>query len=190
MRPTGRGIATALGILAAAMLAGVVHIASLLAMPALAPDAAYARIVRIAPEDAPTVLPRAGGQDDPLPGRDPSAAAAVCHYDLGRGPLRVTAALGDGLYAALSLHGRTGVVFYGLNDRAGNDGRLELVVMTAAQLGEAAAREAPDTPIRDVRVQAPESLGFVSFDVLPRIGGYGAAVTALGSMRCQVERQP
>ena len=190
MIPSGRGIAMALGLLAAAMLAGVVHIASLIAMPALAPDDAYARIARIAPEGSVTVLPRAGNVADPLPGRDPSAATALCRYDLGHGPIRVTAALGEGLYAALSLHGRTGVAYYGLNDRAGNEGRLELVVMTAAQLAQASAREAPDAPTRDVRVQAPGPLGFVSFDVLPRIGGYPAAVAALGSMRCQLEREP
>ena len=172
------------------MLAGVVHIASLIAMPTIAPDDGYARIARVAREGAVTVLPQAGRADDPVPGRDPSAGTAVCRYDLARGPLRVSAALGESLYAALSFHSRTGVAFYGLDDRAGNDGRMELVVMTAAQLADASARESPGTPIRDVRVEAPGPLGFVTFDVLPRIGGYPAAVAALGSMRCEIQRQP
>ena len=184
------GPVAGLALLAVAMLAGAVHIVSLLAMPFLATENAYARLARLAPESAVTVLPPAGRPEDPLPGRDPAAATAVCRYDLGRGPLRVTAALGEGLYAALSLHSRTGVAFYGLNDRAENDGRMELVVMTAAQLAGAISQESPGAPVRDVRVQAPEPLGFVSFDVLPRIGGYDAALAGLGSMRCEVERQP
>lgn len=190
MRRFGAGPAMPLGLLAALMLAGAVHIVSLLAMPFLATENAFARVARLAPENAATVLPPAGRPEDPLPGRDPSAATAVCRYDLGRGPVRVTAAPGDALYAALSLHSRTGVAFYGLDDRAGNEGRLEVVLMTAAQLAQASAQDPPGAPIRDVRVQAPEPLGFVSFDVLPRIGGYDAARAVLGSMRCAVERQP
>ena len=186
----GRGIAAVLSVSGVLMLAGVVHIVSLLAMPAVAPDDAYARVARIAPEDVVTILPRAGGPGDPVRGRDPSTATAVCRYNLGRGPLRVSAALGGQLYAALSLHGRASLVFYGLNDRAGNNGHLDLVVMTAAQITAAAARDTPDAPVRDVRVMAPEPQGFVTFDVLPRIGGYPAAVEGLASMRCEVERQP
>ena len=182
-----RGITAGLTLLAIAMVAGIVHIASLLLLPLVAPDDAYARLASLVPEGTVQALPRAASPGDPLPGRDPSVATAVCRYDLAAGPLRVSAALEAGHYVALSLHARSGVAFYGLDDRAGNDGKLDLVVMTADQREAAEARDAADAPVRDVRVVAPERRGFVSFDVLPRVGGYGAALRGLASVGCRVD---
>jgi uncharacterized membrane protein len=192
---SGRGLAGALTLAGIAMVAGIVHILSLLVMPRVAPDDAFARIVAFAPAGVVTILPRAAaptaagrsGVGDSIPSRDPSVATAVCRYDLGVGPMRVVAVLGSEAFLALSLHSRSGVDFYGLNDRAGNDGRLELVVMTAAQLDAARSRDSEDSPVRDVRVVAPESRGFVTFDVLPRVGGYAEAERDLGSVSCKVE---
>ena len=87
----------------------------------------------------------------------------------------------------MSLHSRSGIAFYALDDRSADDGRLELVVMTPDQLAAAALADTRDQPIRDVRVVAPERQGFVGFDVLPRIGGYDQAQRALASMGCRVE---
>ena len=181
-----RGITAALMLLAIAMVAGIVHIASLLIMPRVAPDDAFARLSAFAPPGTVRVLPSTATASDPLPGRDPTVATAVCLYDLDRGPLRVSASLDDQDFVALTLHARSGVAFYGLTDRAGNEGRLDLVLMTAAQRDAAAARDSADAPVRDVRVVAPESRGFVSFDVLPRVGG-AAPERALASMSCRVE---
>ena len=183
-----RGITASLTLLAIVMVAGIVHIASLLLVPRVAPDDAYARLVAVAPEGRVTVLPRAATPGDALPDRDPAVATAVCRYDLAAGPLRVFAALTGQGFVALTLHARSGVAYYGLNDRAGNEGKLDFVVMTPAQRDEAQAKDAADAAVRDVRVLAPERQGFVSFDVLPRIGGYAAAERDLASMGCRVER--
>lgn len=182
-----RGIVAALTLLAILLVAGVVHIASLLMVPRVAPDDAFARISAATPEGSVSVLPPGGSPGAALPDRDPSLASAVCRYDLGRGPLRVSAALGGEAFVALTLHARSGVAFYGLNDRAGNEGRLELVVMTARQFDDAQAKDAADVPVRDVRVVAPQREGFVLFDVLPRVGGDAEARRALSSMSCSVE---
>ena len=181
-----RSIAAALMLLAIAMVAGIVHIASLLLLPRVAPDDAFARLSAFARPGTVRVLPPAASASDPLPGRDPTLATAICLYDLDDGPLRVSAALDDQDFVALTLHARSGVAFYGLTDRAGNDGRLDLVIMTAAQRDAAAARDGADGPVRDVRVVAPESRGFVGFDVMPRIGS-ATPERALGSMSCRVE---
>lgn len=182
-----RGIATALTLLAIVLVAGVVHIAALLVVPRVAPDDAFARLAAAVPETRVSVLPRGGSADAVWPDRDPSLATAVCRYDLDHGPLRVAATLGDEAFAAMTLHARSGVAFYGLDDRAGNDGRIELVVMTPAQLDEAQSRDAADVPVRDVRVVSPQRQGFITYDVLPRIGGGAAARRALASMSCRVE---
>ena len=185
-----RGIVSALTLLAILLVAGVVHIASLLLVPRVAPDDAFARLAAVIPEGSVSVLPRGGSPGAALPGRDPSLATAVCRYDLDRGPLRVSATLGDEAFAALTLHGRSGVAFYGLNDRAGNEGKLDFVVMTARQRDDAQAKDVAGVPVRDVRVVAPQRQGFVMLDVLPRIGGDAEARRALSSMGCRVEHSP
>ena len=98
--------------------------------------------------------------------------------------------VGSERFMALAIHSRTGLAFYGLNDRAGNDGKLELVLMTPAQLDRAVAADSEDSPVRDVRVVTPENEGFVTLDVLSRIGGYAESEQDLASMSCKVERQP
>lgn len=182
-----REIVAGMTLLAVVFVAGIVHIASLLLVPRVAPADAFARLAAAAPEGSVSVLPRGGSPEAVLPGRDPSVASAVCRYDLDRGPLRVSATLDDEAFVAVTLHARSGVAFYGLNDRAGNDGKLELVVMTAAQLDDAQSKDSPDAPVRDVRVVAPQRQGFVMFDVLPRIGGEAEARRALSSMSCRVD---
>lgn len=186
MRASGlEALLTALAVL---MAGGIVHLASLLVAPEVAPDDAYRRLSRFAADGAVQPLPRAASAGDPLPARDPEVASAVCLYDLGRGPLRVSAAVGDAAFLSVSLHARSGAAFYGLTDRSGLDGRLDLVVMTGEQLEGAIARDSPDVPLRDVRVVAPETRGFVSFDVMARVGGYPEAARGLTSMACDVER--
>ena len=183
-------LAAVFGAAAIAMTAGAVHIVSIVTLPLIAPEDAFARIEAFAPVASVRVLPRASMPGDPLPGRDPSLATAICRYDLERGPLRVSTAVGSARFSALAIHSRTGLAFYGLNDRAGNDGKLELVLMTSAQLDRAIAADVEDAPVRDVRVVAPEIEGFVTLDVLSRIGGYAESEQDLASMSCKIERQP
>ncbi|RYB04936.1 DUF1254 domain-containing protein [Lichenibacterium ramalinae] len=183
-----RSLVAALILVAIVMVAGVVHIASLLLLPRVAPEDAYARLAVFAAGDGLRVLPRAGLPGDPLPGRDPSVATAVCRYDLDRGPLRVSAAVDGRGFVALSLHSRSGIAFYGLDDRAENDGRLDFVLLTASQREAAQARDTAEGQTREVRVVAPEARGFILFDILPRLGSYAEAERGLASMRCSVER--
>ena len=182
-----RSLVAALMLVAILMVAGVVHIASLLLLPSVAPDDAYARVAAFAPAEGLRVLPRAGTSGDPLPGRDPSVATAVCRYDLGGGPLRVSVPVAGQGFVAVSLHSRSGRAFYGLDDRAETEGRLSFVLLTAAQREAAEGPEGAEGPAREVRVVAPEARGFILFDVLPRLGSYADAERSLASMRCGVE---
>ena len=183
------GLATVFGATAIVMTAGAVHIVSIVSLPFVASEDAFARIAAFAPIASVRILPRASMSGDPLPGRDPSLATAICRFDLERGPMRVSTAVGSARFMALAIHSRTGLAFYGLNDRAGNDGKLDLVLMTSAQLERAVAADVEDAPVRDVRVVAPENEGFVTLDVLSRIGGYAESEQDLTSMSCTIERQ-
>ncbi len=174
-----------LGVL---FIAALVHITSILILPRVAPHDAFARVAALGPPGAVQVLPRAASRQNTIPFRDPALASAICRYDLQQGPIRVGAVVTDSAFVSVSFHNRFGLPFYGLNDRASNDGKIDVLLMSAAQLEQAEAADSEDDPIRDVRVTSPTTDGFVQFDVLPRVGGYVAGEQALKSVSCKVER--
>ncbi len=183
-----RAVGIGLALLASAFVAALVHIASLLILPRVAPDDAFARLAAPLPPGTLRVLPGVASPASPVPFRDPLLATAICRYDLAAGPLRVLAPLANGSFVAVSFHTRTGKAFYALTDRAANEGRIDVVLVTEAQREQAEAADEDGEPARAIRVTAPETEGFVQFDVLSRVGGLEAADRELRSMSCEVER--
>ncbi len=187
---TGRIVPAALWLLATLFVAGIVHLGSVLLVPRLATEAAFARLSVAGQAPSVTPLPPAFGAQSPVPFRDAALDSAVCRYDLSAGPLRVTAGVVHGDFTAVSFHSRTGRPFYGLTETSAVEGKIEVLLATAAQLARIEAADPGDEPIREVRIAAPEDEGFVEFDVLPRVGGAVAAQRALTSVGCKVERNP
>ena len=176
--------------LAVLFVAILVHIGSILLVPRLAPKDAFASIGA-----APTANRTADGEppivvDTDLPFQDPALASAVCPYDLSTNMVRVTVPVGDVGFAAVSVHSRSGTVFYALTDRASIEGRIELLLLSPDQLEQAEAADSGSEPVRDVRVTSPTTDGFIEFDMLPRVGGHAEAEGALKSVRCKVEAGP
>lgn len=169
-------------------VAAIVHIASILVLPRVAPNDAFSRVAAASPAGAIQLLPKAASRQNAVPFRDPAVASAICRYDLEQGPMRVSAAVSDLAFLTVSFHSRYGLPFYALNDRASNGGKIELVLLSPAQLEKAEAGDSEDDPVRDVRVAAPTAQGFVEFDSLARIGGYPAAEQALRSVGCTIQR--
>ncbi|QTL04531.1 DUF1254 domain-containing protein [Aquabacter sp. L1I39] len=107
----------ALGLAFILVLAGIVHLASVLAMPLLATNNAFARLTRIAPMNGMTLLPDPSPSGMTLPLSDPAFVSAVCLYDLADHPLKVRVpATSD--YTSVSFYTARGVPFYALNDQA------------------------------------------------------------------------
>ena len=106
------------------VLGGLVHLTTVLAIPRLALEDAYARIERVGPANEVHLMPSPTPFEAVLPRLDPSFAHAVCRYDLRDEPLRVTIPLASD-YMSVSFYTRHGMPFYALNDRAA--GRQGLV---------------------------------------------------------------
>jgi uncharacterized membrane protein len=139
------------------VLAGMVHIAAILAMPYFAEGDALSRLRATgAANNAALLEPDATW----LPTPDPAVSVGACAYNLEEGPLRVSARA-RGLFQSISLHGRGSGVYYALTDRAAVRGALDLVVMTQRQLDQTLATEDEDDPSRDLRIVAPNRTGFV-----------------------------
>jgi len=178
-------------ILAALIIAGIVHLTSILAMPRLATEDAFARIARVAPLHKLTIL---AGKPDAmklLPFEDPSTAVAVCRFDLTQGPLRLKGKLvGDGLML-MSFRNRFGAAFYSMTDRGTSRGTLNVVVVIQSQLEAIEANDPEDETPSELRLTSPTLKGLVILRSLaPEKGDYPRAVEELKSIACLLEPAP
>ena len=123
--------------LAGLILAAIVHIVTVLAIPALSQrDAAHA-YRELGTEGHAEMAPSPGNARG-LPAlreADPNVVTAICSYDLSTGPMRIVARTGT-LLLGLTLHRQGGGVLYAITDRAAIRGTLEFLVMTEAQRDE------------------------------------------------------
>ncbi|ACA15645.1 conserved hypothetical protein [Methylobacterium sp. 4-46] len=189
MTPFGRFlIATLSGL----VLAGIVHIAVVLAIPALSARDALSRTRATLSNDTSVLIHAAELSGPPeaaegwLPPQDPAVAVGVCAYDLDDGPVRISAETGP-LFESLSVHGR-GSAFYAITDQAAVKGNIELVVMTQRQFDEALANADEDERNRDVRIVAPSRQGFVVVRVLAALPSQQALANAAArSVSCTID---
>lgn len=140
------------------VLAGLVHLISILAMPFLAEQDAYRRLSRERPVNEMVLLPDTTPAGGALPMLDPAFIHAVCVYNLSKQPLKVRVpATAD--YTSVSFYTARGVGFYALSDQAA--GRvIELDLMTLAQ--RAAMPEDEEITAADrLVVASPSTTGIV-----------------------------
>lgn len=176
-------------LLAIVILAGIVHIVSVLAMPRLAEQDSWQRLGRVAPLHKLTPVQPRTQERTLLPYEDPATELAVCRFDLARGVTRLRANLsGDGL-VLLSFRSRFGTAFYSLNDRGTSRGRLDVVIGTGAQIENIQSRDPEDEIPSELRLVSPTDQGFVLIRVfVPEPGLRAEATKRLGAINCQLEK--
>ncbi|WP_349360062.1 DUF1254 domain-containing protein [Stappia sp.] len=136
--------------LAGLFLGGIVHVAAVMSVPAVVPQTAHARVAVFGPDGVFNRLPETRAGAEPLPLLDPQMLHAACRFDLARGPLRIEAALPPPFWS-FALFNARGEAVYSLNDRtSGNDGRLDVLVLTPQQLS--LLRENPPPGLEDLIV--------------------------------------
>ena len=168
------------------VLAGLVHLTSLLAIPAVAHQDAYARVEALGQPFVTVSLPPASASSRAFPFADPAVASSICLYDLSLGPVRARAPLGRAGFAALSFHSRRGIVYFALTDRAANKGRMEALIVTPEQLRVLISHDDEDNPSQDLRIVSPTPTGFAmarvlsdSPDLMPAAEKQAAAMTCV-----------
>jgi uncharacterized membrane protein len=172
----------------ALVIGALVHLATILAIPYFASRDAFSRLAPLGATNATISLDPAVPTNRRFPYADPAVASAFCRFDLRDGPVRVTALIARSAFASLSLHSRPGSVFYALTDKAAVRGRLEALVLTAAQLRVAAARDNEDDPSQDLRIVSPSLEGFAmvrAFSEQPSL--YPQAEADARSLHCAAE---
>ncbi|MBV9702663.1 MAG: hypothetical protein JO163_08045 [Methylobacteriaceae bacterium] len=188
MRLRGQAVADRPWLIAALVLAGFVHIASVLAMPRLAQDDAFARLASAGPLNEFHALPRPEPGAELVPFNDPAFSAGVCLFDLSEGPLHVRARLISDSFVSLSFHSRHGTVFYALTDKATTRRAFDLFVATADQLAAMEAKDTEEEPPQELRVLASGKKGFVLARALaPQPSAYEDAAAQIAEMNCSIE---
>lgn len=168
--------------LAGLMLAAIVHIVTILAVPALSQrDAAHA-YRELGTEGHAALVPPPGNPQGlpPLREADPDVVTAICSYDLSAGPVRVVARTGA-LPLGLTLHRQGGGVIYAITDRAAIRDVLEFLVMTEAQRDERIAADEEGKTSRELRVVSDTEQGLIVARVLMRLPSDRADAEALAT---------
>ena len=172
--------------LAIVLIAGVAHLASILALPWLARQDGFHRLDAVAQANRMVLLSDAEARAA-LPTGDPAMVAAVCRYVLEGGPVRVRILAGPTPTAIVVLRKGAGV-FHSVSDKSATQGVLEVVVATADQMDDITEQDTDDDPVQEVRLTSPSETGIVLVRALVPLPSMRAEVeAALGTATCEAE---
>lgn len=168
------------------LLGGVVHLATVLAMPRAATQDAYSRLVPLTPVNKMVPLPAPTATSSIMPFMDPAFAEAVCRYDLTAGTIKLNAPVSDA-YTSVTFYTRNSVAYYAINDRAAGKRAIELDLMTAAQ--HAQVPEEEDVTAADrLIIDSPTTTGLIVLRALaPAPSLMPMAHQALADAQCRSE---
>jgi uncharacterized membrane protein len=175
--------------LGGALLGGIVHLATIIALPRTATQDAYSRLTPAAPVDAVIPLAAPTPEGAAMPFMDPAFASAICRYDLSQGPLKLTVPLSLA-YTSVSFYTRNDVAYYAINDRAAGRRVIELNLMTPAQRSQIPEDEEVTAADRLI-VESPTLTGLIAIRALaPEPGLMPMAQNSIAAARCVPEGAP
>lgn len=166
-----------LPLLAGLVIGGGVHLISILAMPRLAQNDAFARLMRLGETNRAIQIPDPTPFATALPRLDPATVSTACVYDLSRGPLQVRVPTTPDL-TTVAFFTRDGRIFYALNDRAANRRAIELQLMTGPQRA-ALPQDEEITAADRLIVESPSESGIVIIRAFVREPGARDAIRKL-----------
>jgi uncharacterized membrane protein len=168
------------------ILGGIVHLATVLAMPRAATQDAFSRLLPLAPVNSMVLLPAPTANASIVPFMDPAFAAAVCRYDLSTGSIKLSAPVSDA-YTSVTFYTRNSVAYYAINDRAAGRRAIELDLMTAAQHAQVPEEEDVTSADRLI-IDSPTVTGIIALRALaPEPGLMPMARRALAAAQCRIE---
>jgi len=189
MNQINRLLAALLWVLGVLVVAGITHIIAIFALPGLAAKDTYMRLSELVKPGQTAVLPPARPGAQFMPFTDPALAQSVCSFDLSQGSLRLHADVEADKLLTLSFRTSAGQVFYSMSGLAAQQGKIDVVLLTPAQLEIVEADDDEDDPSQDLRLIAPETKGFVIVSALAAYPGERSDAEARAkSVSCAVEK--
>lgn len=188
MNRIDRALAAILWVLSVLAIAGITHIVALFALPEVEAKDTYSRIAERSKPGQAAVLPQSSPDKPFVPFVDPAMVQSICPFDLSEGGLRVHADV-EAESLTFSFRTSAGQVFYSMSDLAAQQGKIDVVVLTPAQLEIAEANDDEDDSSQDLRLIAPETKGFVIISALAAYQSERAeAEERVKSVACTVEQ--
>ena len=174
-----------LWILGAVVLGGIVHLATVLAMPRAANQDAYSRLEPVTPANSVVPLTPPTAEASVMPFMDPAFAAAVCRYDLADGIVKLNAPLSQA-YTSVTFYTRNSIAYYAIDDRAAGLRAIELDLMTPEQHSQ--VPEGEDVTAADrLIIESPTRTGLIVLRALaPEPGLMPMARRALANAQCRL----
>jgi uncharacterized membrane protein len=119
-------------VIGAALLGGIIHIITTLAVPFISSATAFAKLRDTLPVNRMVILPPPAPGKQPLPFLTPDALYAICRYDVSVDSLAVTAAV---IHAGwtLSMHTPQGDNFYVMPAQQLRGGGVSLLLVPGAE---------------------------------------------------------
>ena len=177
-----------LTIIAGVLLGGVVHLVSVLALPEIATEDAYARLAPITKVNTVTPLPATDPSNMLMPYLDPAIAVAVCRYDLSGGSIKLSVPVSQA-YTSVSFYTRSDLAYYAINDRSAGKKVIELYLMTEAQHNDLPEDEDVTAADRLI-IDSPSTTGLIVLKALaPEPGLMAQAQASLAASRCEVQAE-
>jgi uncharacterized membrane protein len=174
----------ALILVVGVVLGLIVHLVTIMALPRTATQDAYARLSPLTAVNTVVPLPAPTPDNALMPFMDPAFAAAVCRYDLSRGPIKFTSPVSLA-YTSVSFYSRYDIAYYAINDRAAGRRTIELDLMTSAQRAELPEDEDVTAADRLI-VESPTTTGLIAIRALaPEPGLMPMARGAVAAAQCR-----
>ncbi len=145
-------------ILLCLVLAGLIHIAAVLTLPALAPKDAWDRLIPLGPANTMIAMPPASPGKSVLPMMGPDVRYAFCRFDLTESPVRLKATVPDTLWL-IAFYTPKGENFYAVSGADMRRTQLDLIIATADQPVAEAGVDAPEEADQIVVVTSPVDKG-------------------------------
>jgi uncharacterized membrane protein len=132
------------------LLAGSIHICTILLVPVFAKEDGWSRLFPYAGEDQFSEIPDAGTSGtEGVAGLDPLFVNGACRIRLDQAPVGITVDASDRFWS-VALYDPKGVIVFSLNDRTAVEGRLDMVVVNADQNAE--IKKSPPAEIEETIV--------------------------------------
>ncbi|KZK81666.1 hypothetical protein PsW64_02254 [Pseudovibrio sp. W64] len=165
------------------LVAGIIHVAIVLSVPAYVPHSPYERVGGFGADRSFQMLPPILPRSEPLPDLDPSMRHAICRYSLENGPL-IVSAVAPSPFWSLGLFNEKGQVTYSLNDKTSEGEAVRMLVLTPQQLS--ILRENPPEDLEEmIVVETNELRGFALFRAFAPSNAYLPQISAaLRSATC------
>lgn len=168
------------------IVAGIVHLSAILAMPWLAPKDGYVRLNALVSDNHMLALDNAQVREA-LPFSDPAVAMAGCRFVLDKGPVRVRVATGQ-TPMSIALLRKGGGIFHSVNDKAATQGVLEVVIATRDQMDQIIEMDSDDEPVQEIRVISADETGLVLVRALVPVPSLRSDIEAVaGGSTCEAE---